>query len=253
MSNQEHRGDEMLNDKDAGPEQPEQERAAGQASGAEAGTETEGPGQQDSPVGDQPDGSKATGVAEPESHEVLDPADMAAATARETAKSGEEAKKADSVRDAEAIAGLEKKIARLQEDVLRSHADMENLRRRAERDVANAHKFALEKFVGELVNVVDNLERATATIDPANDACKAVGEGVELTLKGLLDTLKRFQVEQIDPRGKAFNPEFHQAMTMVPHPDLAPNTVIEVFQKGYLLNGRLVRPAMVVVSRSAGQ
>jgi molecular chaperone GrpE len=161
--------------------------------------------------------------------------------------------------DADAQAGAEAagdedlaaEVARLKEEVLRAHADMQNLRRRVDRDVENAHKYALEKFVKDLVAVVDNLERATASIDPENEHTKAVGEGVELTLKSLLDVLRRFNVEQVNPEGEAFDPDRHQAMTMVPNPELAPNTVMDVFQKGYLLNGRLVRPAMVVVSKGA--
>ena len=141
-------------------------------------------------------------------------------------------------------------VAALREKLLLAHADMQNLRRRVERDVENAHKFALEKFVGDLVPVVDNLERALATVDRDNDATAPVAEGIELTLKSFLDVLRRFNVEQLDPKGEHFNPERHEAMAMVPNPEVAANTVIEVFQKGNLLNGRLVRPAMVVVARN---
>jgi Molecular chaperone GrpE (heat shock protein) len=148
------------------------------------------------------------------------------------------------------VEDLQAEVASLKEEVLRTHADMQNLRRRVERDVENAHKYALDKFVGDLLSVVDNLERATSSIDPEEEATKAVGEGVELTLKSFLDVLRRFNVEQLDPKGETFNPDQHQAMTMVPNPDVAPNTVLDVFQKGYLLNGRLVRPAMVVVSKA---
>ena len=145
---------------------------------------------------------------------------------------------------------LQEEVAALKEQLLLVHADMQNLRRRAERDVENAHKYALDKFVGDLVTVVDNLERATAAIDPEVKEMTALGEGVQLTLKNFLDVLRRFNVEQVDPRGEPFDPDKHQAMTMVPNSELAPNTVMEVFQKGYLLNGRLVRPAMVVVSKA---
>lgn len=148
------------------------------------------------------------------------------------------------------VAQLQGEISSLREEVLRVHADMQNLRRRAERDVENAHKYALDKFVSDLVSVVDNLERAIAVIDPEVKEISALGEGVQLTLKNFLDVLRRFNVEQVDPKGQPFDPEKHQAMTMVPNAELAPNTVLEVFQKGYLLNGRLVRPAMVVVTRA---
>lgn len=145
--------------------------------------------------------------------------------------------------------GVEDEAEKLREDLLRAHAEMQNMRRRAERDVEHAHKFALEKFVSELLPVVDNLERALKALEDEDALDSAVGEGIQLTRKSFLDVLQRFNVEPIDPVGEPFDPDKHQAMTMVPSPDHAPNTVIEVFQKGYLLNGRLVRPAMVVVSK----
>ncbi len=143
---------------------------------------------------------------------------------------------------------LTEEIADLKEQVLRAQADTQNARRRAEQDVEKARKFALEKFVSDLLPVADNLERAIAAGDTENETQKAVLEGVELTLKSLLDTLKKYKVEMINPAGEPFDPQLHQAMTMVPNPDVEPNTVLDVFQKGYSLNGRLVRPAMVVVS-----
>lgn len=148
---------------------------------------------------------------------------------------------------------VREELRRAREDVLRSRAEMQNLRRRTERDVANAHKFALEKFVGELLPVVDNLERALASKEAAGGAAEdndAVRQGIELTLKSFIDALKRFQVEQVAPLGEPFDPELHQAMSMVPNPDMENNSVLEVFQKGYTLNGRLVRPAMVVVVKN---
>ena len=146
------------------------------------------------------------------------------------------------------IEQLQAQVAELREELLRAHAEMQNLRRRAERDVENAHKYALDKFVADIVSVADNLERAIAAIDPEVEAAAAIGEGVKLTYKGFLDVLRRFNVEQVDPQNQPFDPELHQAMTTVPHAELPANTVLEVFQKGYLLNGRLVRPAMVVVT-----
>ncbi|MGS2723686.1 nucleotide exchange factor GrpE [Porticoccus sp. GXU_MW_L64] len=138
---------------------------------------------------------------------------------------------------------LQEQLDRAKEDVLRAQAEMQNLRRRTERDVANAHKFALEKFVAELLPVVDNLERALEAFDEGD-------EGIQLTLKSFMDVLARFQVEQVAPNGEPFDPELHQAMSMVPNPDMENNTVMDVFQKGYTLNGRLVRPAMVVVVKN---
>ena len=143
---------------------------------------------------------------------------------------------------------LAEEIASLKEQVLRAHADAQNVRRRSEQDVEKARKFALEKFVADLLPVADNLERAIAAGDPEDETQKAVLEGVALTLKSLQDTLKKYKVEMVDPAGEPFDPQLHQAMTMVPNPDMEPNTVMDVFQKGYTLNGRLVRPAMVVVS-----
>lgn len=132
---------------------------------------------------------------------------------------------------------------------LRVRAEAENMKRRAAQDVDKAHKFALEKFAGDLLPALDNLERSLGFIDPANEAVKALAEGVELTLKGLIDTVAKYGVQQIDPQGQPFNPDFHQAMSIQPNADLAPNTVIFVMQKGYELNGRLLRPAMVGVSK----
>lgn len=145
---------------------------------------------------------------------------------------------------------LVEEIAELKEQVLRAQAETQNARRRAEQDVEKARKFALEKLVGDLLPVADNLERAIAAGNPDDETQAAVLEGVALTLKSLLDTLKKYNVETVDPEGEPFDPQLHQAMTMVPNPDVEPNTVINVFQKGYTLNGRLVRPAMVVVSQA---
>ena len=142
-------------------------------------------------------------------------------------------------------------LAKAKEDVLRAQAEAQNARRRSETDVEKARKFALERFVGDLLPVVDNLERALDAIDQTDETFKSVVEGIELTRKSFLDTLTRHQVVQIDPAGQPFDPENHQAMTMVPNPNLEPNTVMDVFQKGYSLNGRLIRPAMVVVSQAA--
>ncbi|MEZ5529783.1 MAG: nucleotide exchange factor GrpE [Porticoccaceae bacterium] len=144
-------------------------------------------------------------------------------------------------------------LASAKEQVLRTQAEMQNLRRRLERDVENAHKYALEKFVGELLPVVDNLERAIQAIDETNDEFKAVGEGIELTLKSFQDVLGRFKVAEVDPKGEPFDPELHQAMSMLELQEVQPNTVIDVFQKGYTLNGRLVRPAMVVVAKPSAK
>ena len=146
---------------------------------------------------------------------------------------------------------LQQKLSTLGEQLLREQAEMQNVRRRAQRDVESAHKFALEKFVTELLSVVDNLERAIGAIDAEDDSQKAVAEGLELTLKTFIDVLTKHSVEPVDPEGQPFDADLHQAVSMVPNAEVEPNTVINVFQKGYRLNGRLIRPAMVVVSTSA--
>ena len=144
---------------------------------------------------------------------------------------------------------LQEQVSKANDQVLRIQAEMQNVRRRAERDIENAHKYALDKFTADLLPVVDNLERALSTIDAADEAQKAVNTGLELTLKTFVDVLARFKIEAVDPAGQPFDADLHQAVSMVPNPDLEPNTVMDVFQKGYTLNGRLVRPAMVVVSK----
>jgi molecular chaperone GrpE len=141
-------------------------------------------------------------------------------------------------------------VADAQEQALRAAAEAQNMRRRAEKDAENARKFALEKFAGDMLPVVDNLDRALASADIADEALKPILEGVELTLKTLVDALARHNVEQLNPVGEPFNPEYHQAMAMVPNPDAEPNSVMDVMQKGYTLNGRLLRAAMVVIAKA---
>ncbi|SHF30502.1 molecular chaperone GrpE [Modicisalibacter ilicicola DSM 19980] len=144
---------------------------------------------------------------------------------------------------------LEQSLAEAKDQALRAAAEAQNVRRRADQDVEKARKFALEKFVKELLPVVDSLEKA---LDAMNEgASEAHREGVSMTLKLQLDVLAKFGVEAVDPAGEPFDPQYHEAMTMVPSGEVEPNTVMDVVQKGYLLNGRLVRPAMVVVSKSA--
>jgi molecular chaperone GrpE len=137
------------------------------------------------------------------------------------------------------------------DQLLRARAEIENLKRRQANELEKAHKFALDGFVRDLLQVRDSLELGhNAALDESTDVEK-LREGTELTLKLLTDVMGKFGVEQIDPQGEPFNPEYHQAMTMQPRDDVPPNTVVTVVQKGYLLNGRLVRPAMVIVSAAA--
>lgn len=135
------------------------------------------------------------------------------------------------------------------EKTLRLQADLENMRRRAEREVANAHKYGLDKFADALVPIVDSLERGLQASQSTDENVKVLREGVEMTLKMFVDVLKRFGVIQIDPLNEPFNPAQHEAVSVQPHETAAPNTVVAVFQKGYMLNDRLLRPAMVVVSQ----
>lgn len=145
---------------------------------------------------------------------------------------------------AEAAAGMAK------DELLRVQAEMQNLRRRTEQDIEKAHKFGQEKFSTELLSVMDNLERSSAAAEASEDeAVKAIKEGVELTLKGFIDCFKRFNIEPVDPLGKPFDPQLHQAMSIQETPDAEPNSVIAVMQKGYTLHGRVIRPAMVMVSK----
>ncbi len=138
-----------------------------------------------------------------------------------------------------------------QDQVMRVRAEMDNLRKRQERDLENAHKFALERFVNELIPVKDSMELGlSAAQEDAADIQKLL-EGSELTLKLLADVLGKFNVEQFDPEGEPFDPERHQAMSMMPRDDVPANTVVVVVQKGYTLNGRLIRPAMVMVSQAS--
>ncbi|MBY5921844.1 nucleotide exchange factor GrpE [Ferrimonas balearica] len=159
---------------------------------------------------------------------------------------------------AERIAELEAELVKAQDtivgqkdSVVRAAAEVENIRRRTALDVEKAHKFALEKFANELLPVIDSLERALEVSNTEDEAIKPMLEGVELTLKSMLAAVAKFGIEVVNPVGEAFNPELHQAISMLPSEEFAANTVISVMQKGYALNGRLLRPAMVIVSRGS--
>ncbi|WP_437609570.1 nucleotide exchange factor GrpE [Erwinia sp. V71] len=154
----------------------------------------------------------------------------------------------------ERIAQLEAELGKAQGGVrdaqLRAQAEVENIRRRAEQDVEKAHKFALEKFANELLPVIDSLERALELADKNNPELTAMIEGIELTLKSLLDAVRKYGVEVVGDIHVPFNPEVHQAMSMMESDEVAPNHVLMVMQRGYTLNGRLLRPAMVAVSKA---
>ncbi len=150
-----------------------------------------------------------------------------------------------------ALAAAQSTVADQKDSVIRAKAEVDNVRRRSAQDVEKARKFALEKFASELLPVVDNMERAIENIDSENEAQKAISEGIELTLQSFLSAIEKFGVKAVDPKDQPFNPELHQAMSMQEVEGVAPNTVIAVMQKGYELNGRLIRPAMVMVSKAA--
>jgi molecular chaperone GrpE len=166
----------------------------------------------------------------------------------------EEVTTADDSADLSArVSELEEQLAAAQDQALRAAADVQNARRRAEQEVEKAHKFALERFAGDLLPLLDSMERGLELSESADPALKAMREGMELTLKMFTDTLGRYQIAAVSPEGEPFNPELHQAMAMEERDSVEPNTVIRVFQKGYTLNGRLLRPAMVVVSKASSE
>ena len=158
----------------------------------------------------------------------------------DTAAEGEESTEPD------VVAELTAKAEENWNKYLRAAAEVENTRKRAARDVENAHKFALERFASELLAVRDSLEMGLS-MDPDADAA-SLREGSEATLRQLTAVMERFGVEELDPHGEPFDPDKHEAMTMQPSEDTEPGSVLSVYQKGYALNGRLLRPARVVVA-----
>lgn len=148
------------------------------------------------------------------------------------------------------LAEARKKADEHRDQYVRAVAELENFRKRSERDLENAHKYALERFALELLPVKDSLEMGlSAAGDGAADAVK-LKEGVELTLRMLATAMEKFNLREVNPQGERFNPELHQAMTVQVRQDVEPDRVVAVVQKGYLLNDRLIRPALVIVSRA---
>lgn len=150
------------------------------------------------------------------------------------------------------LAQTVEKAAENWDKFVRTQAELENLKRRADKDLQNAHRFAIEKFARELLSVADSLELGLGVETSDQPAVEQLREGMALTLKQLLATLEKFQIVPIDPLGDKFNPELHQAMAMQPTDEAEANTVLKVYQKGYLLSERLLRPAMVVVAQPIG-
>lgn len=143
----------------------------------------------------------------------------------------------------------EKKLNEYMDRALRMQAEGDNLQRRVERDIANAHKYALEKFALELLPVIDSLERAVLSHQADESGTGSLLDGVSLTLKMFMAAVEKFGVQQVNPEGEVFNPEFHQAVSTQEDPAVKSGTVLNVLQKGYLLNGRLIRPALVIVAK----
>lgn len=177
--------------------------------------------------------------------EALETVEQADADLVESTDAPEEAASADAQ-----VAVMTEELSKLKDQVLRSEAEMENVRRRAELDVEKAHKFALEKFTKELLPIADSLEKAIESIQGDDAVLVSAREGVEMTLNLMMSALGKFKVEQLNPVGEPFDPQYHEAMSMVSAPHAEPNSVIAVVQKGYTLHGRLVRPAMVMVAKA---
>lgn len=149
----------------------------------------------------------------------------------------------------EKLTAAEQKANEHWNDMLRAKAELENMQKRVERDIANAHKYALEKFAIELLPIIDSMELGLVSCaNKKTDVVNGILNGIQLTLELFLKTLQKFNIKQIDPLGKLFDPELHEAMTIKEDTSVKPDTVVEVLQKGYQLNDRLIRPALVVVA-----
>ena len=181
--------------------------------------------------------------AEPERPEEDDTEDVAKSEGNDTNE--ESAAEPAENESADPLAELQAKADENWDKFLRASAELENVRKRAARDVENAHKFALERFAADLLSVCDSLEMALEAEDASIESLR---EGSDATLKLLMSVMQRFGVEEVDPEGEPFDPALHEAMTMQPSDDVEPGSVVTVFQKGYALNGRLLRPARVVVA-----
>ncbi len=183
-------------------------------------------------------------VETPDVDAVVTPEDVVAEVEEQVESEDQTAQSADP----QLVAALAE-VASLKDQALRAAAEAQNARRRAEQDVEKAHKFGLEKFANEMLPIVDSLERALEACNPDDEATKALRDGVEMTYNMFISGLAKFNVEVLNPQGQTFDPQLHQAMSMIDVPDTAANTVVAVMQKGFSLNGRLIRPAMVVVAK----
>lgn len=187
-------------------------------------------------------------------------AELAAAAANDPTAPTASSEGAHGAEDAARLSALEARIAELESQqgdltdrLLRAHADMENLRKRMEREKVDGAKYAITKFAHDIVNISDNFQRAVAVVPPAARAedgtLKSLVEGVEMTERAFLQVLERHGVKPLDPKGEPFNPNLHQAVMEQENASLPTGTVLQVFQCGYVIEDRVLRPAMVVVSR----
>ena len=165
--------------------------------------------------------------------------------------SEESSEKSEEEITVDSLSELEVQLEEMKDQVLRHQAEVQNVKRRAEQDVEKARKYALERFCNELLPIVDSLEMAILSASPDQEDSESILKGVKLTLKMFVDTLAKFNLEQIDPEGEPFDPKLHQAVSMVENNEVEPNTVLSAMQRGYVLSGRLIRPAMVVVSKTS--
>ena len=165
--------------------------------------------------------------------------------------SEESSEKSEEEITVDSLSELEVQLEEMKDQVLRHQAEVQNVKRRADQDVEKARKYALERFCNELLPIVDSLEMAILSASPDQEDSESILKGVKLTLKMFVDTLAKFNLEQIDPEGEPFDPKLHQAVSMVENNEVEPNTVLSVMQRGYVLSGRLIRPAMVVVSKGS--
>ncbi len=169
----------------------------------------------------------------------------------EVVESEESLEKSEEEIAGDPLSELEVQLEEMRDQVLRHQAEVQNVKRRAEQDVEKARKYALERFCNELLPVVDSLEMAILSEPPDQEDSESILKGVKLTLKMFVDTLAKFNLEQMNPEGEPFDPKLHQAVSMVENNEVEPNTVLSVMQRGYILSGRLIRPAMVMVSKAS--
>ena len=199
-------------------------------------------------MSDSEETEKESGSANTE--ESLNCSDEASANTEESLNCSDEASDDNQCKATENAQNLLAEIESLRDKVLRAEAEMQNVRRRADRDVENAHKFGLERLVQQILPVVDSLEKALEARTNQEDP---VIQGVELTFKLLQDLMSKESIDVIDPLGEPFDPNLHEAMSMIENRELEPNSVFAVVQKGYTLNERLVRPAMVMVTKAPNE